>query len=76
MSWGDESWQQAARDYHAGGKHGRRQEITRMDSEREIPGAGIIPLSKHREQEEIRPPALVKPLHAQWPSSDEPRVSR
>jgi putative DNA primase/helicase len=59
MSWGDESWQQAARDYHAGGKHGRRQEIIRMDSEREIPEAEIIPLGKHHEpSEEIRPPAF------------------
>jgi len=59
MSWGDESWQQAARDYHAGGKHGRRQEIIRMDSEREILEAEIIPLGKHREpSEEIRPPAF------------------
>jgi putative DNA primase/helicase len=58
MSWGDESWQQAARDYHAGRKHGRRQEIICMDSEREIPEAEIIPLGKHREQEEIRPPAF------------------
>ena len=59
MSWGDESWQQAARDYHAGRKHGRRQEIIRMDSEREIPEAEIIPLGKHREpSEEIRPPAF------------------
>jgi hypothetical protein len=56
MSWGGESWQQAARDYHAGRKHGRRREIIRMDSEREIPEAEIIPLGKHREQEEIRPP--------------------
>ena len=59
MSWGDESWQQAARDYHAGGKHGRCQEIIRMDSEREVPEAETIPLSKHCEQqEEVRPPAF------------------
>src|SRR5262249_12451446 len=59
MSWGDESWQQAARDYHAGGKYSRRQEISRMDSEREIPEAEIIPLGKHGEpSEEIRPPAF------------------
>jgi len=59
MSWGDESWQQAARDYHAGGKYSRRQEIIRMDSEREIPEAEIIPLGKHGEpSEEIRPPAF------------------
>src|SRR5215475_7003722 len=59
MSWGDESWQQAARDYHAGRKHGRRQGNSHMDFEREKLAAEIIPLGKHREQpEEIRPPAF------------------
>src|SRR5262249_34529156 len=59
MSWGDESSQHAARDYHAGGKDGRRQKIIGMDSEREGPEAEIIPLGEHREpSEEIRPPAF------------------
>ena len=59
MSWIDESWQQAARDYHAGRKHGRRQGNSHMDFEREKLAAEIIPLGKHREQpEEIRPPAF------------------
>jgi len=59
MTWGDESWQQAARDYQAGRKHGRCHEIIRMDSEREVPEAETIPLSKHCEQqEEVRPPAF------------------
>jgi putative DNA primase/helicase len=59
MSWGDESWRQAARDYHAARKHGRRQGIIPMDLEWEKTDAEIIPLGKHREQpEEIRPPAF------------------
>src|SRR5215472_10656739 len=63
MSWIDESWQQAARDYHAGRKHGRRQGNSHMDFEREKLAAEIIPLGKHREQpEEIRPPAFSDDL--------------
>jgi putative DNA primase/helicase len=59
MSWADESWRQAARDYHAAGKHGRRQGIIRMDLEREMGHAEIISLGTHREQEgDIRPPAF------------------
>jgi putative DNA primase/helicase len=59
MSWGDESWQQAARDYQAGRKHGRREGTIQMGLGREVPHAEIIPLSKHCEQqEEVRPPAF------------------
>ena len=59
MSWGDESWQQAARDYRAGRKRDRHQGNSHMDFERERSAAEIIPLGKHREQpEEIRPPAF------------------
>ena len=59
MSWGDESWQQAARDYQAGRKHGWREGTIQMGLGREVPHAEIIPLSKHCEQqEEVRPPAF------------------
>src|SRR5262249_25962802 len=59
MSWGDESWQQAARDYQAGSKHGRHQRPTHMDLDREGADAQIIPLGKNREQQqEVRPPAF------------------
>src|SRR5262245_66640745 len=59
MSWGDESWHQAARDYQAGRKHGRHQGIIHMDLGHERSAAEIISLGKHREQqEEIRPPAF------------------
>jgi hypothetical protein len=52
MSWGDESWQQAARDYQAGRKQARHRGIIHMDLEREMTDAEIIPLGKHREQQE------------------------
>jgi hypothetical protein len=52
MSWGDESWQQAARDYQAGRKQARHRGIIHMDLEREMTDAEIIPLRKHREQQE------------------------
>jgi hypothetical protein len=59
MSWGDESWRQAARDYHAARKHGRHQGIIRMDLECEKNEAEIIPFGSQRgQQEEIRPPAF------------------
>ena len=59
MSWGDESWRQAARDYHAVRKHGRHQGIIRMDLECEKNEPEIIPLGRQRgQQEEIRPPAF------------------
>jgi putative DNA primase/helicase len=59
MTWGDESWQQAARDYQAGRKHGRHEGTIQMELGREVPQAEIIPLSKHCEQqEEVRPPAF------------------
>ena len=48
MTWGDEGWQQAARDYQAGRKHGRRQGTIQMDLKREVSQAEIIPLGKHR----------------------------
>jgi hypothetical protein len=56
MSWRDEGWQQAARDYQAGRKHGRHQRITQMDFEPETPGAEIIQLGNQRD--EARPPAF------------------
>jgi hypothetical protein len=56
---GDESWRQAARDYHAARKQGRHQRIIHMDLECEKNEAEIIPLGRQREQqEEIRPPAF------------------
>jgi putative DNA primase/helicase len=59
MSWADESWRQAARDYHAARKDGRRQGIVRNDLEPEMGHVEIISLGTHREQEEdIRPPAF------------------
>jgi hypothetical protein len=58
MSWGDERWRQAAREYHAARKYGRHQGITHMDLETEKTDAEIIPFSRHHEQEEIRPPAF------------------
>jgi hypothetical protein len=44
MTWGDESWQQAARDYQAGRKHGRHEGTIQMELGREVPQAEIIPL--------------------------------
>jgi putative DNA primase/helicase len=59
MSWRDEGWQQAARDYQAGRKHGRHQRITQMDFEPETPGAEVIQLGNQRDQQaEARPPAF------------------
>jgi putative DNA primase/helicase len=59
MSWGDESWHEAARDYHADRKLGRRHRIVNMDSERDVTDAAIISFGEHRDQlKEIRPPAF------------------
>jgi D5 N terminal like len=59
MSWGDEGWQQAARDYQAGRKDGRHQRIAQMDFKYETPGAKVIHLgNQHDQQGEARPPAF------------------
>jgi hypothetical protein len=60
MSWRDEGWQQAARDYQVGRKHGRHQRITQMDFEPQTPEAQVIRLGNQRDQQqdEARPPAF------------------
>ncbi len=59
MSWGAESWHEAARDYRADRKLGRRHRIVNMDSERDVTDAAIISFGEHRDQlKEIRPPAF------------------
>jgi hypothetical protein len=61
MSWTNESWRNAAQDYHASRKldAGRHQGISLMDFEPDASEAEVIRLGKQRDQQgEVRPPAF------------------